>query len=190
MAVGVRLAAAVCVVAALIAGCSPGGQDEPEAIARRDVPFQLLDTTTTTTDEAVSPTASPITLYFVVDDRLVPITRASTDRSLQMTLLETLFEGPTPEEASVGITTAIPSGTKTKGVERSGRTLIVRLSSDLATSDVDSKLAVGQIVLTAADLPGIDRIRFELDGEPVQVPVGDGTLAEGPVTPGDYQDLL
>jgi spore germination protein GerM len=180
----------VCLIAALVASCSPGGQDRPDAIADRDVPFQLLDTTSTTTIEPSASTASTLSLYFVLDDRLVSVSRQATDSPGADGLLRSLLDGPTGDEASFGVTTAIPSGTRVSGVDRSGGALVVELSSDLATTDNTSVLAVGQLVLTASGLPGVERVRFEIDGKPVQVPKGDGTLASGAVTPQDYQELL
>jgi hypothetical protein len=75
-----KRAVVLCVLAAIAAACSPGDQDRPDAIDDRDVPFQLLETTSTTTDEPASPTASPLILYFVDDDRLAPIQRLDPDR--------------------------------------------------------------------------------------------------------------
>jgi len=182
--------ASVCVIAVVVAGCSPSSQDRPEAIDDRDVPFQLLDTTSTTASEAPPSAASPLALYFVLDDRLVAIPRQTMSAPGADALLRSLLEGPTGDEASFGVTTAIPSGTRVSGVDRSGGTLVVELSSDLATTDNTSVLAVGQLVLTASGLPGIERVRFEIDGKSVQVPTGDGTLTGGAVTPTDYQELL
>ena len=42
--------------------------------------------------------------------------------------------------------------------------------------DADQRLMVGQIVLTLVDQPGIDRVDFTLDGEPLAVFLRDNTL--------------
>jgi spore germination protein GerM len=38
----------------------------------------------------------------------------------------------------------------------------------------------------ATGIPGVDRVRFEVDGEPAEIPRGDGTLTNRPVGRGDY----
>jgi spore germination protein GerM len=184
----VVVAGAVLVVAA--AACNPGDQDQPDAIDRRDVPFELLDTTSTTRSEPVSPAAQTITLYFVAGDRLVPIARTLEGPVDAALLLQDLLEGPTTEEATIGVETAIPTRTRIRGVSQSGRTLTIRLSSDLAQIGDDATQAIGQLVLTATTVPGVDRVRFVVDGTPVQVPTGDGTLADRAVGPDDYRSLL
>jgi spore germination protein GerM len=171
------------------AGCGVGSQDEPEVIGRRDVPFELLDTTTTTTDPRSGPGGRAAQLYFAVGDRLLAVTRPDGPSSVGE-VLELLLEGPTTEEATVGLTTAIPSGARIREVVRDGETITIDLATAPGTPERSATLAVAQLVLTATSVPGIAEVRFRVDGEPVQVPNSEGTLTKGPVDRSDYESLV
>jgi spore germination protein GerM len=43
------------------------------------------------------------------------------------------------------------------------------------------------MVYTATAIAGVDGVRFEVAGEPAEVPRGDGTLTGRPVDRSDYQ---
>ena len=76
----------------------------------------------------------------------------------------------------------------------------VRLNAGVAHVDVlpsistlggdEQLLAVAQLVCTLTGLPGVGLVAFTLDGSPVAVPRGDGSLTNGPVSRDDYDDLL
>jgi spore germination protein GerM len=51
-------------------------------------------------------------------------------------------------------------------------------------------LAIAQLVCTLTHRPGVGLVSFTLDGAPVDVPRGDGSLTAGPVSRDDYADLL
>ncbi len=188
---GASRALALGIAAALIAACSPGAQDQPEVIDDTEVPFQLLDTTSTSAPTPSTSVLDPQTLFFVVDEELVPVSRGDTEGDDPLMLLRNLVAGPTPSESALGIGTAIPSGTRIRRARvRGDGTLVVQLVTDLDGAEGGSALAIGQLVLTAAGDPDVERVLFQLDGEPVQVPQGDGTLVQGPVSPRDYAELL
>jgi spore germination protein GerM len=100
------------------------------------------------------------------------------------------LEGPTTDEVALGISSAIPSGTTIRRLKHDGRRLTVDLETDPGTAETDAPLAVGQLVLTATGVPGIERVRFRVGGDPVQVPEGDGTLRSGAVSAEDYRALV
>jgi hypothetical protein len=50
-------------------------------------------------------------------------------------------------------------------------------------------VAIAQIVCTLTSQPGIGQVAFTLDGEPVDVPKGDGSTTSAPVAADDYQHL-
>jgi spore germination protein GerM len=50
-------------------------------------------------------------------------------------------------------------------------------------------LALGQLVFTLTDQPGIGGVEFSLEGEPVDVPLADGTTQDGPVSRDDLPEV-
>ena len=53
----------------------------------------------------------------------------------------------------------------------------------------DQILALGQIVYTLTGQPGIGGVRFTVEGEPVTVPLSDGTLSDDPLSRDDFKAL-
>jgi hypothetical protein len=51
-------------------------------------------------------------------------------------------------------------------------------------------LAVGQVVLSATSVPGVDRVRLLRDGEPLDAPLPDGELTSRPLTASAFASLL
>jgi hypothetical protein len=170
--------------------CSPGSQEQPEAIAHRDVPFQLLETTTTTREQPADETADRFDVYLVAGDRLVAAPRSTDQPPSAPLALRALIAGPTTAETQLGITTAIPGGTRLLRVHRDAGTLEIDLTRGLMSSGADGTLAIGQLVLTSTSLPGIEGVRISIDGAPVEVPTGDGSLSHDAVGRDDYANLL
>ncbi len=72
----------------------------------------------------------------------------------------------------------------------------ITVDGDRATVDLRGALdravgadridALAQMVYTLTELPPITRVRFELEGEPIEVPTRDGELTSRAVTRADY----
>ena len=48
---------------------------------------------------------------------------------------------------------------------------------------------LGQVVYTLTQFPTVQKVRFELDGRPVNVFSSEGIVLDHPVGRSDYQDL-
>jgi spore germination protein GerM len=155
---------------------------------------------------AVPPTPSPtpaetmtVRAYFFLDDAaggdpaLVPVQRTvpktqATARAAMMVLLA----GPSDEEraARPRIGTVIPAGTELLGIEVSDGVATVDLSGTFesggGTLSVLGRLA--QVVYTLTQFSTVDRVRFELDGEPVTVFSSEGIILDEPGSRTTYQD--
>ena len=181
-------AAAVAPVVGVLALAACGVSPEPKAneIPADDVPFGLLDDEPTTTIAAAGRTAS---VFLVTEDRLVAVERTIAEDADLGDILEQVTSGPSEVEQSLGITTAVPGGTiKAVDVERGVAEV------DLAASfgDIRSRdqlLALGQIVYTLTEQPGVGGVRFTLEGKPVSVPLADGTLSEDALSRDDFEAL-
>ena len=113
-------------------------------------------------------------------------------------LLTRLVEGPDPEELCDGVYSAIPSGTEVLSVTphnvgvRPGSTPITVDFND-SFGDVagtEQVLAIEQIVHTVDVLAGVGAsVLFEIDGQPIEVPVLSGAEVSRPVSSSDYDPV-
>ncbi|MGY1839440.1 MULTISPECIES: GerMN domain-containing protein [unclassified Modestobacter] len=175
-----RLLGAV-LAAGLATGCGVSAQETAESL-----PTGVPSMTQPVTGDRS--TGQELTIYLVrgadltaVQRRLGVLTEAAA--------LAQVVEGPTRAEAADGIRTALapevggvevvlPDGTATVAVTR-GFTSI---------TGANQLLAVAQIVWTLTDLPTVTRIRFTVEGLPVEVPTDSG-LSSGPVGRDDYRSV-
>jgi Sporulation and spore germination len=177
----------VAVVLGLLAGCGVDPQSEPKALTADDVPFDLLQPAAPRSSSA-DEQGGAIHVFLVRDGRLVATPRGREAADSPRSLLATLLEGPTGEEASAGLSTSIPPEL---GVDRTiirGDTAFVDLAGplDVIAARPDRSLAIAQLVYTATDLPGVSLVAFRLGGERAEVPRGDGTLTNEPVSRSDF----
>ena len=201
--VGPRAAAVAAVVTTLLAAlallgaCGLPRSSSPVQVPPAEVPYGLLDSTASAT-----PTATPGVLLaagtiYLADpqQQLVAVPVQIPDaQALPMlqTLLNRLAVGPSDRERARGLVTDLAPGA----------TIVLRSISD-GTANIElqsagqdpspSKLpiAVGQIVLTATSIVGIDRVVFARDGAAVAVPgPSGGGLTADPLVASDYETLL
>ena len=184
--VGVGLAA---VVGGVACGIPP--DDRATLAAPDSVPFDLLgqapSVTATTLPFAQTEKA---TLFLVQGERLAPVQRELPAPVSVDTILEALAAGPTTTEVQLGLRTALLAS----GLMKSGG-----VSGGIATIDLgqpfteiagrDQIVALAQIVSTVTGLPGVGRVRFTLDGQPVGILRGDGAVTTDTVSRDDYATL-
>lgn len=182
-------------VATLAAGCGVPTGGAPAAIPSSAVPFGLLSSTPSSA--APSPTtarAGEPRVYLVgPDKRLVARSRQlslGTVREELDGLLSALASGPTSSERLGELSTALPPD---------ARLSVARLENGAATIDIVgatdpsgrwSRLAVGQIVLTATSLPDVRSVLLQRNGNAVEAPLPGGQLTSQPLIAGDYDSLL
>ncbi len=164
------------------------GADEPVRIPARDVPFALLEGPGRSNGVEPDDRSAGATLFFSYQDVLVPARRSLPKDASAEEVLDLLFAGPTPDETAAGLSSSLgPTADVTDVTVADGRAA-VNLSSPLAEAPdgADRSLGLAQIVFTLTELSGVDDVRFLLDDDPVEVPVGDGTLTRDAVTRSDY----
>ena len=129
-------------------------------------------------------------VYLVQAEQLVRVVRRSSPSDLSA-VVRLLLDGPTESEFAAGLRSAISPRTTLHSARIDGDTAVVDLSvSFVEVGGQEQILAVAQIVLTAAAVPGVTQVRFLLDGEAVDVPRADGTLTSDTVRAVDYRQLL
>ena len=193
-----RIALVVSAIA-LVAACGPRVQHNATPLG--GVPQELFASTTTSTTSTtiVSNTTSPsiatepVTLYVILENRLIQTSHDMPSGSTEQDALDELLELSDDPTLGSTVRSALPKGlTATVTVERG--LAIVDTGASLLTdiSPLDQRLAIGQIVLTLTSRPGIGQVSFFVDGKPQSVPRGGGDLAAAgsPVAYDDYMQLV
>jgi spore germination protein GerM len=143
----------------------------------------------TPTAAATAPAGEGLTVFFVRTGQLVPAGRTAARADVHAAL-QSLLNGPGEQELAAGLRTAITGPADVRLVRIEGATAHVDLAAPfVAIGGQEQILALAQVVLTATSVTGITDVRFTLEGQPVDVPRGDGTLSSGPLTTLDYASL-
>jgi hypothetical protein len=181
----VRAALAAVVVGVLAAGC---GSEQAVSLGKPTP-------ATTRAREQTGPAPSRLSLeiWFVRDGGLAATHRAHAPTAAVATAAMTdLLDGPTTPEAAAGLTTAVPSGTRLLGINIANGVATVDLTSEFQSGGGASSLqtGLGQVVYTLTQFPTVQKVRFRLDGTPVNVFSSQGIVLDHPVGRADYADLL
>ena len=193
MSAGRLFAAAALTV---LAGCGVPTGGDPETIAPSEVPYGLLSPSATSSAPSASPALEdPPGVYLIgPDDVLVPSSRdvdGATLRQRLDDLLGQLGAGPTDGERDAELATALPPGVRLSVAAIDHGTVTVDLAgTGEAPSGEQSRLAVGQIVLTATSLGDVRAVLLTLAGEQLEAPLPSGELTTEPLTAADYDELL
>jgi hypothetical protein len=184
-------------VAVLVAaGCGVPQEDVATVTRDEDVPFDLLAPATTTTSTTTTtlpevPLDRIVEVCFVQGDGVLPVERTLARRRTLDEVVEALRRGPTPEEQTLGLSTALPAPEAVGPISLAGGTVTVTLGEAFTEATAPAQLlAIAQLVCTLTGQPGVGRVQFTLGGLPVQVPLPDGSLAGGSVSRDDYAPLL
>jgi spore germination protein GerM len=190
-------------LALALAGCGVAIQSRPISIPPSQVPYDLLSPAPPKVGGETTSSAVPVEIYLVGPDQNVQSVTRAIPKPTQIlnvnaqlhAVLTQLVLGPTTPEAVSGISTAIPAQARVldTAVANSPSGVVVTVNFNAAFGDVSGSaeiLAGEQVVLTVAALiPGYTTgVLFELEGEPIEVPVpkANGALVPGPVTVLDY----
>jgi hypothetical protein len=180
---------ALVALAALATGaCGVPTDDRPRPIAAGDVPFRLLDRpTATTTTSTPGSLGAVVDIYLVSGDRVFPVPRALPAPLTVHGAIGALLDGPTRNEAAFGLRSALGAQVTLLSTLVAQHTVRLDLGASFETiQGQEQVLAVAQLVYTITAVPGITAVTFTLDGRPVEVPTGDGTLRAGALTRDDF----
>ena len=152
-------------------------------------------TTTATTGEQTGsvPTKLSLQVWFTRDDGLVSVERTHDPTPLvATTAINSLLDGPTASERVMGFASAVPTGTKLLGIAIHNGVATVDLTSEFqdGAGSRSMQMRLGQVVYTLTQFPTVKKVRFRLDGTPVNVFSSEGIVLDHPVGRNDYSDLL
>lgn len=123
-------------------------------------------------------------VFFVQDEHLLPVLRTHpATLHVGRACLRSLLRGPTVDEVSAGISTAIPEGTELLGLSIDDGIATVDLSGEYAsgggTQSVTLRLA--QMVWTITQWDSVNGVELLLDGEEVELFSGEGLILPHPM---------
>ncbi|MGH2688862.1 MAG: GerMN domain-containing protein [Actinomycetota bacterium] len=146
-----------------------------------------------TPSPAGDPATAPVHIFLVREGRLARVQRmdAGTGESPLEAAIRLLLEGPQPQEVANGLATAIPSGVGMVRASVDGPLATLNLTGEFEIGAEQHLVALrlAQVVFTATGIPGVERVRFLIDGERVEVVGADGEVRAGTVVRGDYASL-
>jgi spore germination protein GerM len=193
---GRAAAALLAVVLPLGAACGVPVQDDPTPVATGQLPYGLGSTApTTSAAPTTEPSAESPHVYFVgPQDTLVARSRGVAGETLARrlgALMASLQSGPSEDDVLLQLGTALGPGITlhVTGVVDGTATVDITGTGDLPAGR-GSRLASGQIVLTATSMPGVDSVVLTRNGDPVEALLPNGEVTDAPLTAGDYAILL
>lgn len=173
--------------AALCAGCTVRSERHAHAEDDASVPFELLEPDApplipTTPGQA----GGEVSLCFVRDGERLAVVPATVPEPANLgEVIAALAEPPGD------LRTALGGPSLVRGVALRAGIAHADLQPALSNlGGTEQLLAIAQLVCTLTQRPDVGLVSFTLDGAPVDVPRGDGSLTAGPVSRDDYADLL
>lgn len=129
-----------------------------------------------------------VTLCFTENDRLVGTER---DLNAPVALADVVNSLADPPDANPTYRTSLGSPSIFEAAILQAGVVRVDLTPAVSTLGGNNQLlAVAQIVCTLTARPGVGQVTFSLGGSPVDVPRGDGSLTQGPVSRDDFRELF
>jgi hypothetical protein len=174
-----------CSVAAVAGGC---GSEHAVSLGK-----PAAGTTTTREETGSVPTQLSLEVWFARHDSLAMVKRMhEPTQRVATAAVDALLDGPTREERAAGYASAIPAGTRLLGITIRNGVATVDLTSDYQSGGgaTSMQTRLGQVVYTLTQFPTVQKVRFRLDGTPVNVFSSEGIVLDHPVGRGDYANLL
>ena len=171
--------------AAIVAGCSFGPESQPQMIPESQQ--QNVDEATSSNEVGVGFGR----VYLQRSESTGGSVLTGVQRNISsdpLNIVQVLLSGPTKAEQDVGLRSAIPASTEVLSARYIATDLVkVDLTEEIfkATGD-DLVSSVAQIVLTLADISGIERVIIVVNGQVNEWPKGDGSLTSQPLTAYDF----
>ncbi|MEW6225906.1 MAG: GerMN domain-containing protein [Chloroflexota bacterium] len=132
---------------------------------------------------------------FTGNGGLVPVLReVPATKAVATAAVRELLAGPNDKElsASPALYTAIPEGTALLGLSIEGGVATVDLSGEYASGGGSAGMfgRLAQVVYTLTQFSTVDKVLFELDGEPVTTFSSEGIILDKAQRRADYRDQL
>lgn len=182
------VAIVLAVLAVLLAACGVGVDGGPNVIAKKNVPYGLLDHSVTTT--TTGPPSQYVTLYFEGPQRLVAVSRAVPAPVSVREAVDALANGTTTSEAAAGLQSPVSTATPLSLSHLATSTVTVTVGGTFAAlSGHDQTIAAAQLVFTMTAFPDVQQVTIRMNGKLVSVPTANGAVTHGALTRQDFASL-
>ena len=169
-----------------LAACGVPVDDAARPLSAEEVPSSRPGPTAAPAARPDDATDVTVEVFLVRGLRLAPVRRqVSPPLSVEHAIAALLTE-PTSAERSDGLRTALTRDVRLAGTLAAGVPLVDVTETFAQTEGEEQILALAQIVFTLTGVPGVTGVSFALEGRPVDVPTGDGTLERGPLRRDDF----
>ncbi len=179
--------AAVLAVAAVAAGCGLPQDAEPRAIEDGS-PGVIVGSTEAPPTTPAEPTGREMVLYFLGPEELVKVSRPTESATDAVSAIRVLLAGVTRREKERNLLSSIPPDTRLLDARLRDGVLTLDLSDEMnGISGDGATQAYAQMVYTATEPDTVDKVRFSIEGKPVDVQSDAGNLPT--VTRQNYRSL-
>jgi spore germination protein GerM len=170
---------------ALVAGCSFGPESQSQMIPESQQ--QNVDEATSSNEVGIGFGR----VYLQRSESTGGSVLTGVQRNISsdpLNIVQVLLSGPTKAEQDAGLRSAIPASTEVLSARYIATDLVkVDLTDEIFTATGDDLVSsVAQIVLTLADISGIERVIIVVNGQVNEWPKGDGSLTSQPLTAYDF----
>jgi hypothetical protein len=143
-------------------------------------------TGTTTAATTTAAQLMPARAYFLRDEKVaISESRVPKSPAVARSAVELLLAGPPP-----GLATAIPAGTRLRGLSIADGIATVDLSREFESGGGSASMLgrLAEVVYTLTQFPSVTGVTFEIEGERVTTLGGEGVTLDRPQTRADYED--
>lgn len=122
-------------------------------------------------------------------ERVVPVTRyLDPDSGLARGAVLALLAGPSAEERTRGLASAVPAGSRLLGITVRDSIATVDLSREFESGGGSASMSMrlAQLVYTLTRVPGVSRVQLWLEGLSVSTFSGEGLMLRQPLTRRDF----
>ena len=182
----VRSALAALATLVAVAACGIPVDDAARPLSAEDVPSPRPGPTAAPAPPTGGATDAAVEVFLVRELRLAPVRRQVPPPPSVEDAIAALLTEPTAAERSDGLRTALTRDVRLAGMVAAGVPLVDVTETFAQTEGEEQILALAQIVFTLTGLPEVNGVFFALEGRPVDVPTGDGTLERGPLRRDDF----
>lgn len=173
-------------------GDSAGPTTAPPA-AQPATPSPTTEPTPSPTPEPARPKTTTVRVYFSQGEKIGVVARRNVSaQAPARAAIEALLSGPTQNEEAAGFATAIPAGTRLRGLTIRDGLATIDLTRQFVSGggSLSVQMRTAQVVCTLTQFTAARAVAFRIDGKAVNTIGGEGLIVDPPVDRREFEDML